>query len=62
MRFLVTLLVAVFSATTMAQETKPAESEVSIAINCGLGFLAKDAQLWKKDHNCASCHHAGLVV
>jgi hypothetical protein len=28
----------------------------------GLGFLVKDALAWKAKHNCASCHHAALVV
>lgn len=22
----------------------------------------KDAQAWKKEYNCASCHHASLVI
>src|SRR5262249_33901479 len=26
------------------------------------GFLARDAVAWKEKHNCASCHHAALVV
>ena len=32
------------------------------AIDRGLAFLAKDALAWKSEHNCASCHHAGLVI
>src|SRR6478672_5634695 len=28
----------------------------------GLDFLARDALAWKKDHNCVSCHHAGMMV
>jgi len=31
-------------------------------IERGLAFLVKDALAWKNEHNCASCHHAGLVI
>src|SRR5687767_10896008 len=41
--------------------TRPAVS-VDEAIDRGLIFLTKDALAWKADHNCASCHHASLVI
>jgi hypothetical protein len=35
---------------------------VDATIDRGLGFLTKDALAWKTQHNCASCHHAALVI
>lgn len=35
---------------------------VKQAIHRGVEFLAKDAVRWKQEHQCASCHHAALVV
>jgi hypothetical protein len=37
-------------------------SNVKETINRGVAFLVKDALAWKKEHNCASCHHAALVI
>ena len=37
-------------------------AEVGPAIDRGLAFLVKDAREWKRQHNCVSCHHAGLVI
>ena len=37
-------------------------AKVGAAIDRGLAFLTKDALAWKAEHNCASCHHASLVV
>ncbi len=37
-------------------------SGVSATIDRGLAFLVKDALAWKKDHDCASCHHASLMI
>ena len=46
-----------------AGHDKPAKpAKVDATIERGLGFLAKDALAWKKEHNCVSCHHAGLVM
>lgn len=39
-----------------------AAAGTTAAIDGGLAFLVKDALAWKAEHNCASCHHAGLVV
>jgi hypothetical protein len=49
-------------ATASAAETAPQRTEVGPAIDRGLAFLVKDAQEWKKQHNCVSCHHASLVI
>jgi hypothetical protein len=62
MRFIVILVVFILSGTASAQELRPRPSDVSAAIDRGLAFLAKDALAWKKEHNCVSCHHAGLVI
>jgi hypothetical protein len=63
MRLVVTLVgVIVLTGTTSAQEPRPKPADVNATIDRGLAFLAKDALAWKKEHNCASCHHASLVV
>jgi squalene-hopene/tetraprenyl-beta-curcumene cyclase len=45
-----------------ASEESPRTSKIDRAVARGLEFLAKDAVAWKEEHNCASCHHAALVV
>lgn len=45
-----------------AQADQPPPAERNATIDRGLGFLVRDALEWKKNHNCASCHHASLVV
>ena len=63
MRRVVTLVIGiVLTGTASAQEPRPKPSDVSAAIDRGLAFLARGALAWKKEHNCASCHHASLVV
>src|SRR6516225_5878206 len=62
LRWLLGLALGVFTATAAAQEARPKPSDVSAAIDRGLAFLARDALAWKKQHNCVSCHHAGLVI
>jgi Prenyltransferase and squalene oxidase repeat len=49
-------------ARVSADEPSAPPSDVSATIDRGLAFLAKDALAWKSEHNCVSCHHAGLVV
>jgi hypothetical protein len=39
-----------------------ANTELEKTIQHGLDFLVKDSLAWKNEHNCASCHHAALVV
>lgn len=62
MRVFVASLVLLVAGTVTAQEASNQATEVSSAIDRGVGFLAKDALKWKADHNCVSCHHAALVV
>src|SRR6516164_4821610 len=63
MRSVVVLVgVIIFTGTASAQEPRPKPADVNATIDRGLAFLAKDALAWKKEHNCASCHHAGLVI
>ncbi|MBI1785572.1 terpene cyclase/mutase family protein [Candidatus Sumerlaeota bacterium] len=45
----------------VSAQTEPQNSP-DAAITRGLAFIAKDAMVWKTEHNCASCHHASLVV
>jgi len=62
MPLIAALVVSVLPAVAPAQDARPKRADVDAAIGRGLGFLVKDAQAWKKDHNCASCHHASLVI
>jgi hypothetical protein len=63
MRSVVLLVVVInLTGTASAQEPRPRSSDVSATIDRGLAFLARDARAWKKEHDCASCHHASLVV
>ena len=62
MRLIVAIVVSLLPAIASAQEARPKRAEVDATIDRGLGFLVKDALAWKKEHNCASCHHAALVV
>lgn len=55
----VAFVVAVSCASIVFAEDKPAGGTT---IDKGLAFLTKDAFAWKAEHNCASCHHAALVV
>lgn len=54
-------LILVLNGTCAAQGDDSRDRETR-AIERGLAFLAKDALAWKKEHNCVSCHHAGMVV
>ena len=63
MRSVVILVVVIIlTGTASAQAPRPKPADVKATIDRGLAFLAKDALAWKKEHNCASCHHASLVV
>jgi len=63
MRSVVVLVgVIILTGTASAQEPRPKPADINATIDRGLAFLAKDALAWKKEHNCASCHHASLVV
>ena len=62
MRWIVAIVVFVLPVLALGEEARPKPANVDTTINRGLGYLAKDAQAWKKEHNCVSCHHAGLVI
>jgi hypothetical protein len=62
MRPTATIFLVLLAGTALAQEPRPKPSDVRGTIARGLAFLAKDAVAWKKEHNCVSCHHAGLVI
>ena len=57
-----TMLTCAISATASAQEVPPERANLEATIQRGLGFLVKDALAWKAEHDCVSCHHAGLVI
>jgi hypothetical protein len=62
MRVIVAIVVSLIPAMASAQDARPTRTELDAAIDRGLGFLVKDALAWKKEHQCASCHHASLVI
>jgi squalene-hopene/tetraprenyl-beta-curcumene cyclase len=62
MRWIVSIVAAVLPLAALAQGPSPKTADVGVTIERGLGFLVKDALAWKNKHNCASCHHAALVV
>jgi len=61
-RWILAFFVVVPSWPAAAQEVRPKGSGTSAAITRGLAFLTEDALAWRKEHNCASCHHASLVI
>jgi squalene cyclase len=62
MRTLIAIGIWFCSLTVLADEPAGPKPNATTAIERGLGFLAQDALAWKEAHNCASCHHAGMVV
>lgn len=52
----------VSSGALLAEESAAQPPSLGATIDRGLAFLVKDALAWKAEHNCASCHHAALVV
>jgi hypothetical protein len=62
MRLIVALVVVVLPSAGSAQDLRPEPSRVGATIDRGLRFLTRDALAWKNKHNCASCHHAALVI
>jgi squalene-hopene/tetraprenyl-beta-curcumene cyclase len=62
MRTTIAIVVVFLSGTVSGQEVHGKLSAVDTTIDRGLAFLKNDALAWKKEHNCASCHHASLVI
>src|SRR5262245_31409005 len=62
MRLIAATVVLVLPALSFAQDPRPKQTKADETIDRGLAFLVKDARAWKKEHNCASCHHAALVI
>ena len=58
------LAISVLSLCVTLSALSPSEGATPLGptIDRGLAFLAKDAMAWKEEHNCVSCHHAGLVI
>lgn len=42
--------------------TKPASEKAPLAVEKALAFLVKDTAKWRKERNCATCHHGVLTV
>jgi hypothetical protein len=62
MRSILSVVVIILTGTAFGQDLRTKPLEVNATIGRGLRFLAKDALAWRKEHNCVSCHHAGLVI
>jgi Prenyltransferase and squalene oxidase repeat len=62
MRLIAAIVSTLLAATASAQEVQRKSADVTATINRGLAFLSKDALAWKKEHKCASCHHAGMII
>ena len=62
MRLIIAIAVIVFPGVVWAQGKGQDPSGAAVTIERGLGFLSRDARVWKTEHNCASCHHAALVI
>lgn len=62
MRTFFSISLVILCQAAMAQDAADSRSADAVAVDRGLAFLAKDALAWKREHNCASCHHAALVV
>lgn len=62
MRTTIVICGLLISQAAGAQEKIPQPADAGSAIDRGLAFLTADALAWKKEYNCASCHHATLVV
>ena len=58
MRTIFIISFVLVSGTAAADESPG----VVATIDRGLAFLSKEALAWKAEHNCVSCHHAGLVI
>src|SRR5262245_29134442 len=43
-------------------EGVPTPAQVRKSVERGLDFLEKDAVKWRKDRECASCHHGTMTV
>jgi N-acyl-D-amino-acid deacylase len=61
-KIVATLTFLSLSGFALADGSSAPSSGINATIDRGLAFLAKDALAWKKEHNCVSCHHAGLVI
>src|SRR5713101_9815376 len=48
-------------AATTAQVAKTTQ-QAQQAVQRSLGFLEHDARKWRKEHECATCHHGTLTV
>src|SRR5262245_8547801 len=50
------------SAEAWAEDAGPTPQQAREAIERGLVFLEKDAVKWRKERDCATCHHGTMTV
>lgn len=62
LQLLIEILLCLLPTVSSAEDPRPKQAAVDVTIDRGLSFLVKDALTWKEEHNCASCHHAALVI
>src|SRR5262245_42825544 len=46
----------------LAPDSAVGPARVRKAVERGLGFLEKDAARWRKERQCATCHHGTMTV
>jgi hypothetical protein len=49
-------------ADDTAKGTTPSAEQAHKAVQRGLAFLEKDVATWRKEHQCATCHHGTMTV
>jgi Squalene-hopene cyclase N-terminal domain/Prenyltransferase and squalene oxidase repeat len=62
MQFVVAMVMIILPSAAWADDVDQKSPDLKATIDRGLAFLAEDAVAWRSQHNCVSCHHAGLVV
>src|SRR4051794_32287245 len=55
-------VIAVVSPVRSGAPKKPAPQQAQEAAERGLKFLQDDAARWRKERQCATCHHGTLTV
>ncbi|HLQ46499.1 MAG TPA: prenyltransferase/squalene oxidase repeat-containing protein [Planctomycetaceae bacterium] len=49
-------------ASNTSSNSAPSKPKSQLAVERSLSFLEHDAQKWRKEHECATCHHGTLTV
>lgn len=55
------IVLSIYPAVAPGQE-HPLPAEIRTTIDRGITFLLQDAEKWRREHQCATCHHGTLTV